>query len=57
MKRPWQNWLVFGLWLAVILGAMGWISTELVRLDRADVEARHKALLEENVLLALWRRE
>ncbi len=57
MNRPWQIGLVFGLALAVVLAAMGWISAEVLRLDRAQAEARRRALQEENVRLALWRME
>ena len=57
MNRPWQIGLVFGLALAVVLAAMGWISAEVLRLDRAQAEARRQALQEENVRLALWRME
>jgi len=57
MKRPWQIALVFTLALAVVLAAMGWISSEVLRLDRAQAEAKRLALQEENVRLALWRME
>ena len=57
MNRPWQIGLAFGLALAVVLAAMGWISAEVLRLDRAQTEARRHALQEENVRLALWRME
>lgn len=39
----------------MVLGAMGWISGTVVRLDRLEVEARHQAALEEKVRLSLWR--
>ena len=55
MKRPWQIALAFALALAVVLAAMGWISREVLRLDRAQAEAKRLALREENVRLALWR--
>ncbi len=55
MKRPWQIALAFALALAVLLAAMGWISREVLRLDRAQAEAKRLALREENVRLALWR--
>jgi signal transduction histidine kinase len=57
VNRPWQIGLAFGLALAVVLAAMGWISAEVLRLDRAQAEARRRALQEENVRLALWRME
>ena len=57
MNRPWQIGVAFALCLAVVLAAMGWISLEVLRLDRAEAEARRHALQEENVRLALWRME
>jgi signal transduction histidine kinase len=45
----------FALCLAVVLAAMGWVSLQVVRLDRQQAEARRRAALEENVRLALWR--
>ncbi|MGE5607694.1 MAG: sensor histidine kinase [Bacillota bacterium] len=55
MKRTWLLWAMFGLCLAIGLGAMGWISLMIVRLDGAELEARRQAQLEENIRLALWR--
>lgn len=55
MNRPWQIWLSFGLCLAVVLAAMGWVSLTALRLEREQAEARQQAALEENVRLALWR--
>ena len=57
MNRPWQIGIAFALCLAVVLAAMGWISLEVLRLDRAEAEARRHALQEESVRLALWRME
>ncbi len=62
MKRPRHIWIGFGLCLAVVLAAMGWISLDAVRLDRAaadarrqEAEAHRRAAWEENIRLALWR--
>lgn len=55
MNRPWKIWLVFGLSLAVVLAAMGWVSLTTLRLDRAQVQSGQQAELEERVRLALWR--
>jgi two-component sensor histidine kinase len=55
MNRPWQIWLVFGLCLAVLLAAMGWVTSTAVRLDRAEWQASQRAELEERTRLALWR--
>jgi signal transduction histidine kinase len=54
MMRPAHTWTVFGLCLAIVLAAMGWISLAALKLDR---EARQSATREENVRLALWRME
>ncbi len=55
MKRSWAIWLVFAGCLSVAFAAMSWISLTVVRLDEAEAKARYRALLEENVHLALWR--
>src|SRR5688572_21474091 len=57
MRRPWHVGLIFGVCLAVVLAAMGWISLKVLQLDRSDVLAQNQAMLEENVRLALWRME
>jgi signal transduction histidine kinase len=41
--------------LAVALGVMGWLSVTVLRLERAEEQARRMAEHEENVRLALWR--
>lgn len=55
MNRPWKIWLVFGLSLAVVMAAMGWVSLTTLRLDRAQAQSGRQAELEERVRLALWR--
>ncbi len=55
MNRPWKIWLSFALCSAVLLGAMGWVSRTVLRLDRAQAQAQAQADLEEKVRLALWR--
>lgn len=55
MRRSWRLWLAFGASAAVLLAAMGWISAAVLRLDRAEREARDRATQEENIRLALWR--
>ncbi len=55
MKRSWLLWSGFWLCLAVVLAALGWVSVAVVRLDRAEAEARRLAEHEEKVRLALWR--
>ena len=55
MKRSWLVWIGFSLCLVVTAAAMTWMTCAVVRLDRAEAEARRQAALEENVRLALWR--
>lgn len=55
MRRSLSIWLAFAVCLAVVLGAMAWISLTAVRLDRAEAEARRQAMSEERTRLALWR--
>lgn len=55
MKRSWLLWTLFTLCLALALSAMAWISATVLRLDRAEAEARRAAAVEESVRLALWR--
>ncbi len=47
--------MVFGAALLVVLAGVAWISTIALRLDRAELEGRRLAAVEENVRLALWR--
>ena len=49
MKRPWHKWIIFGICLAVVLAAMGWISTEVLRLDRSEAAMRRNAAIEERL--------
>lgn len=55
MRRPWQTWLIFGVFVLVLVSAMGWISGTMLRMEREQRQAERRALLEENVRLALWR--
>jgi signal transduction histidine kinase len=55
MKRPAVIWLVFLLFLAAGLGAMGWMTRTVLRLEAAQARAIAAAQVEENVRLALWR--
>ena len=55
MKRSSHIWIAFATCLAVVLFAMGWISVTAVRLEREQQLAEQRAVLEENVRLALWR--
>ena len=55
MKRPALIWLSFLLFLALALGAIGWMTRTVLRLDQAQAKSAAAAQLEENVRLALWR--
>jgi len=55
MKRPWQIWTVFAVSLAVLLGVMGWITGNVLKLEAANAAAQQQAVVEETVRLALWR--
>jgi signal transduction histidine kinase len=55
VRRPWTTWAVFGLCLAVLLLALGWMTRITLSLDRARTEARRQAATEERIRLALWR--
>lgn len=53
--RPRHVVLGFGLALLCALGGVGWLSVAALKMDRAEVRAKQRAELEENVRLALWR--
>ncbi|MFN0126142.1 MAG: sensor histidine kinase [Verrucomicrobiales bacterium] len=55
MNRPWHRWMGFGLCLAVVAGALGWMTAALLRLDHTRQTSERQAALEERVRLALWR--
>ena len=55
MFHPRSIWLAFAVCLAVVLGAMGWVSRTVLRLERERNRARQQAVLEDNIRLALWR--
>jgi signal transduction histidine kinase len=55
MKRPWQIWSLFGVGLAIVLPAMGWLTVKALELDRAESVASQQAELEESTSRALWR--
>jgi signal transduction histidine kinase len=46
---------MFCIALGIVLTAMGWVSLEAVRLDRAAVRARQTAAREDTIRLAMWR--
>ncbi|MCP3903884.1 MAG: HAMP domain-containing histidine kinase [Planctomycetes bacterium] len=52
-RRTW--WLAFSACAAAVLAGMGWVTAEMMRLDRAELEARVEATHQETLRLALWR--
>ena len=55
MRRAAFTWLILAVCLLVALAVLGWLSATVLRLERAQTQARQQAALEENVRLALWR--
>ena len=55
MLRLLSPWIGFVACLAIVLAAMGWISIAAVQSDRAEMEARRQAVLEQKARVALWR--
>jgi len=55
MKRMWRMWLAFGVCLAVVLAAMGYVSLTALDLDDQRRQADLNAEAEEKIRLALWR--
>lgn len=57
MRGHWHVWLVYGVCLAVVAGALGWMSREMLAMEHArhlaDAVTQHNA----NARLALWRME
>ncbi|MBT3296659.1 MAG: HAMP domain-containing histidine kinase [Verrucomicrobia bacterium] len=55
MGRSFKTWGVFLLFVAVVLGAMGWVSTTVLRLESEAADTQREAQTEEVIRLALWR--
>lgn len=55
LSRRASTWVLFGLCLTALLAVMVWVSTTTLDLEKKQNEARHAALVEEQVRLALWR--
>ena len=55
MRRATVTWTVFTCCLAVVIGALAYVTHLVVGLDKAQAEAVRQAALEEKVRLALWR--
>ena len=55
MRRTRWAWLILCLCLALLLGVMVWVTRTLNRLDRREVERRHRASRQASLRLVLWR--
>lgn len=55
MQRPALKWLLFAACLAIFLGAMGWVSTRTLEMERLRELAEKDAQVQERLRLALWR--
>lgn len=55
MSRSFKTWGAFLLFVAILLGAMGWVSTTVLRLESEAAATQREAQIEEVVRLALWR--
>ena len=50
MRKHWKVWTLFAIAGVVVVAALGWVSALVVSVHR-------QALVEENIRLALWRRQ
>lgn len=57
MTNPSRIWLAFFGCLLVVLIPLGWISLKVLELEKAEIKAQNRAMMEENIRLALWRME
>lgn len=55
MKGPRLTFAVFVLGSLVVLGALGWVTSHALRLERAERAARQQAKFQESIRLVLWR--
>ena len=55
MNRPWQIWLAFSMAVAILIGAVGWLSVKAIESEKAEIAAAQQARLDEVASLALWR--
>ena len=53
--RPLYIWFIFGSCLIAMIITMLWVNNIVWDLEKAQQQASHEALVEENVRLALWR--
>lgn len=57
MNRPVLRWIVFGLCLSVLVGALGWITHRTLRIEEQQKRSAAETKLRERVRQALWRME
>jgi signal transduction histidine kinase len=55
VRRLGAIWLMFGICVALAVGAMAWVGSTALALEQAEAKARRQAALEESLQLALWR--
>lgn len=55
MSYVWRLWCAFAMVLIVVLTAMAFMTATALRLERAEAAARRRAVVDENLRLALWR--
>lgn len=49
------TWIIFTLCVVLVLDGLGWVSWQMVLLEKREHQARAKAAMQEHVQLALWR--
>jgi signal transduction histidine kinase len=55
LNRSFRLWFLFGLFLVLGVGAMVWITRATLRMEKAEIEARLQAALEQRIRLSLER--
>ncbi len=50
-----MTWVIFWCSVALALGALAWVSAEVVALERREAESRERAQRQETIRRALWR--
>ncbi|MDX9910706.1 MAG: HAMP domain-containing sensor histidine kinase [Phycisphaerales bacterium] len=49
------TWIIFGVCVFAVLEGLGWVTWQMLRLEREEREARAEARQQEAIRLALWR--
>ena len=50
-----MTWVIFWCSVALALGALAWVSVQVVALERSEVRSRISADRQETIRRALWR--